>query len=60
MKTLKITLVATTAATLAWWLRLPQRIWPTHPQLADFFMALILCGVLQFVWSDPKSEQKKS
>jgi hypothetical protein len=56
MKTLKISLVATIAATLAWWFRFPQRIWPAHPQLADFLLALALCIVLQFAWSDPKSK----
>jgi hypothetical protein len=56
MKTLKITLVATIAGTLAWWLRLPHRIWPSHPYLADVLLSLILCVVLQFAWSDPKKE----
>jgi hypothetical protein len=60
MKTLKISLVATIAAMLAWWLRLPHRIWPAHPQFADFLMALVLCGVLQFVWSEPTSEKSKN
>jgi len=59
MKTLKISLVATLASMLAWWLRFPQRIWPAHPYFTDFLMALILCIVLQFVWSDPKIEPKK-
>jgi len=59
MKTLKISLVATVAATVAWWLRFPHRVWPEHPYFADFLMALILCGVLQFAWSDPQSELKK-
>jgi len=59
MKTLKISLVATLASLLGWWLRFPQRIWPAHPYFADFLMALILCSVLQFVWSDPKSVPKK-
>ena len=59
MKTLKISLVATLASMLAWWLRFPHRIWPAHPYFADFLIALILCVVLQFVWSDPTSELKR-
>lgn len=59
MKTLKVSLVATVASMLAWWLRFPQRIWPAHPYFADFLMALVLCIVLQVVWSDTKSEPKK-
>jgi hypothetical protein len=59
MKTLKISLVATLASILAWRLRFPHRIWPAHPQLADFLLALIMCLVLQFAWSDPRAETKK-
>jgi hypothetical protein len=59
MKTLKISLVATLASMLAWWLRFPHRIWPAHPYLADFLIALILCVVLPSVWSDPTSELKR-
>ncbi len=53
MKTLKISVVATIAAMLAWWLGLAQRIWPAHPQLADFLMALGLGIVLQVTWPKP-------
>jgi hypothetical protein len=56
MKTLKISLVATIAATLAWKLGIPYRIWPSHPQLADFLLALIMCVILQIAWTDPKKQ----
>jgi len=56
MKTLKISAVATIACMLAWWLRIPQWVWPAHPYFTDFLMALVLSLVLQFVWSDPKQE----
>jgi len=56
MKTLKITVVATIAGTLAWWLRLPHKIWPAHPYLADVLLSLALCFLLQFAWSDAKKE----
>lgn len=59
MRTLKISLVATIASILAWQLRLPHKISPAHPYVMDFLLALILCLVLQFVWSDPKVEPKK-
>ena len=54
MKTLKISLVATAALMVAWWLHLPAKVWPEHPMVADFLMALALCIVLQLVWSDAK------
>ena len=57
MKTLKISMVATLASILAWELRFPHRIWPAHPYLADFLMALTLCIVLQLTWSDSKKER---
>ncbi len=53
MKTLKITVVATIAAMLAWWFGFAQKIWPAHPQLADFLLALVICIVLQFTWPKP-------
>ena len=53
LKTLKITVVATIAAILAWGLGFAQRIWPVHPQLADFLLALVICIVLQFTWPEP-------
>jgi hypothetical protein len=57
MKTLKISLVATVAATLAWWLGIARSIWPAHPQLADFLLALVLCLVLQFTWPEPDKKR---
>jgi hypothetical protein len=59
MKTLKISVAATIAMMLAWWLRLPHRFWPGHPYLADFAMALILSILLQWIWTDPKPNSKK-
>ncbi|HVN21940.1 MAG TPA: hypothetical protein VMU05_24350 [Dongiaceae bacterium] len=50
MKTLKISAVATLALTIAWWLRVPHRIWPEHPMLADLCLGLVLCLLLQFLW----------
>ena len=52
MKTLKISLAATIAAMLAWWLGIAERIWPAHPQLAVFLLALVLCLILQFAWQE--------
>lgn len=60
MKTLKISAVATIAMVIAWWLRVPHKFWPSHPYLADTFMAVVLCVVLQVVWTDPKAGSKKS
>lgn len=54
MKTLKISVVATVAVTLAWWFHLPQTIWPSHPMLADTLLALVLCLALQFTWTSPR------
>jgi ABC-type Fe3+-siderophore transport system permease subunit len=53
MKTLKISIVATIAATLALWLGVANRIWPAHPQFAVFLLALVICIVLQVTWPKP-------
>jgi hypothetical protein len=58
MKILKISLAATIASILAWRLRLPHRIWPAHPQLADLVMTLIIYVALQFAWSDPQADAR--
>lgn len=54
MKTLKISLAATIAASLAWWLRIPHKVWPAHPVLADLLLTLIITLVIQFSWSESK------
>jgi len=56
MRTLKISLVATVATTLAWKLGIAHKIWPAHPYLADFLIALACCIVLQVTWTDPKKQ----
>jgi hypothetical protein len=59
MKTLKISLIATVAATAAWYLRIPQVIWPAHPQLADVLLALVTCVLLQVAWTKEKNAKKE-
>ena len=58
MKTLKISLVASVALTVAWWLRIPHRMWPEHPMLADLLMGLVLCLLLQVLWFESKTPTK--
>jgi len=58
MRTLKISLVATIAATVAWWFGIARNIWPAHPQVAGFLLALVLCILLQFAWPQPDKERK--
>jgi len=59
MKTLKVSAVATIALTLAWWVRIPHRMWPAHPIMADILIGIILCIVLQVLWVEPKTPKKK-
>jgi hypothetical protein len=59
MKSLKISLLATLAAILGWWLGVPRSIWPVHPYFVDFLLALALCIVLQVVWADARPESKE-
>jgi hypothetical protein len=59
LKTLEISVVATLALTLAWWLRIPHRMWPMHPILADVLIGIVLCVLLQVLWVDAGSPVKK-
>ena len=59
MKILKISLVATLGSLASWWLHLPGKMWPAHPLLADVLLGLVLCTILQMVWTDAKPAMKK-
>jgi hypothetical protein len=59
MKTLKISLIATVAATAAWFMGIPQAIWPAHPQVADVALALVTCVLLQVAWTKAKNAKKE-
>jgi hypothetical protein len=59
VKTLKISAVATVALTLAWWMRIPHQMWPTHPILADTLIGIFLGVLLQVLWVEPKAAEKK-
>jgi hypothetical protein len=54
METLKISLIASLIATAAgfsaWEFGLARRIWPTHPQMADFLFVLITAIAVQIAW----------
>jgi hypothetical protein len=56
VKSLKISLLATVAATAAWFLRIPQAIWPAHPLIADSLLAFVGCVLLQVAWTNAKKE----
>ncbi|SPF48940.1 hypothetical protein SBA1_90075 [Candidatus Sulfotelmatobacter kueseliae] len=53
MKTLKVSVVATIAGMLAWWLGITRRIWPAHPQLALLLLVVVIAIVLQVAWPKP-------
>jgi len=59
LKTIEISVIATLAAVLAWWMRLPHRIWPGHPFFCLFLMTLMLGIVLQVTWPDSKKSDSK-
>ncbi len=61
MKTLKTSLIASVIATAvgfgAWEFGVAQRIWPTHPQMADFLLVLFTAIALQIAWPRLTNEQ---
>ncbi len=61
METLKISLIASLIATAAgfsaWEFGWARRIWPAHPQMADFLLALIVGIAVQIAWPRPANGQ---
>ena len=51
--------VSTIALTVAWLLRIPHRMWAAHPVLADLFLGIFLCALLQVLWTDPEPSKKE-
>jgi hypothetical protein len=47
------------ALTVGWWLRIPHRLWPAHPFVADLLIGIVLCVLLQVLWEGPKPTEKK-
>jgi hypothetical protein len=60
MTTLKISLIAsligTAAGFWAWKLHLTRIFWPNHPQLAGFFITLIITIAVQSLWPVDRAE----
>jgi hypothetical protein len=60
MTTWKITLIASligsAAGFWAWKLNLTAIFWPSHPQLAGFFITLIATAAVQLTWPADKSK----
>jgi hypothetical protein len=58
VKPWKITLIAsligTAAGLLAWELDVTKRVWPAHPQLAGFFLTIVITIAVQLTWPTDK------
>jgi hypothetical protein len=59
MRTLKISLIAsligTAAGYWAWRLDLTRLFWPSHPQLAGFFLTVMVAIAVQLSWPADKA-----
>ena len=58
--TLLASLIGTFAGITAWHFRIGEKIWPRHPQLALFFLTLILTVVMTRVLSLDEASKQKS
>jgi hypothetical protein len=60
MRTLKISLIASligsAAGFWAWRLDLTSIFWPAHPQLAGFFLTIVVTIAVQLTWPADKSK----
>ena len=63
MKSLKTSLIASLIGTAAgfgaWEFRIAQRMWPEHPQMADFLLTLVTAIVVQIAWPRIMDEGKR-
>ncbi len=61
MKTLKTSLIASLIATAAGWgaweFGMAQRMWPAHPQMADFLLVLFTAIAVQIAWPKLANQQ---
>lgn len=48
--TLMSTVIATVVATGAWWFGLCDKVWPSHPFLADLLLSLVTVIVVKQIW----------
>ncbi|MGH9516137.1 MAG: hypothetical protein ACRD3P_10730 [Terriglobales bacterium] len=48
--TLMSTVIATVAATCAWSFGLCDKMWPTHPFMADLLLSLVIVIVVKEIW----------
>ena len=56
MRTLKASLLASVAGTIAWALGLMRAIWPAHPMVALFFLTIGATVAIYYIL--PKLEKK--
>jgi hypothetical protein len=60
MATLKISLIASLIGSAfgfwAWKLNLTRVFWPSHPQLAGFFLTIVVTIAVQLTWPTDKSK----
>jgi hypothetical protein len=60
MRTFKISLIAsligTAAGFWAWKLDLTNIFWPAHPQLAGFFLTIVVAIAVQLTWPADKAK----
>jgi hypothetical protein len=60
MKAFKISLIASLIGTAAgywgWRLDLTRMFWPAHPQLAGFFLTIVVAVAVQLSWPADKSK----
>jgi len=61
MKSLKTSLIASVIATAAGWgaweFGIARRIWPAHPQMADFLLVLFTAIAVQIAWPKLANQQ---
>jgi hypothetical protein len=58
--TLYASLIGSAVGTGAWFFGIGNWIWPSHPQLAAFFLTIVTTAVLMQTWPDDSAAKKPS
>jgi hypothetical protein len=58
VRTLRASLLASVAGTVAWALGLMREIWPAHPQWALFFLTIGATVLLYYTLPNPEKKSK--
>ncbi len=52
------TLIATAVGLGAWFFGIDKNIWPSHPQVADLVLSMVVCILVKEMWPVQRGQKK--